>query len=1268
MKKKINEATSFRLLRLLSVRNKKFMKKIMTILLIIVSFFEIIGQYSSIPFEQKVFIENKGQFIKELPLEYQDFDFCVDNRTQIFIKKNELIYRFTETHDKEWMEEEKKESDKGGFKSEEEEEREKERFKPTFQYVKMRWIGANPNAKIEVENLSKAKYGYAIDWENTKKGYTEFCKGYKKLIIRDLYEGIDAEYFFTSNQGEVKYNLIVSEDADLSKVKFKYEGTLSELLEGQLVVKTLKGNLVESAPVSFVTGTNQKVESSFVLNEEGEVSFSIVSGYGGITIDPIIAVPGLNGGAAVDNGIDQWGNHYVSSSAFRLEKYDPAGIMQFSVTTGSGLYGDMLTSSTGECYFNAVIGTNSIAYDATGNFLWSSGGIAECWRFVLNECYGQVYSLTGKRHSVSGFATIDAATGNLLNYNGGGSCCYDPHSGVVDDNGDVYTVASSPATIHRWSPTNASLATYPSPIPFGYASGYAGMQGYNGMAKLGGFLFLHNGATIAKVDKLTGALIGQKAVPNGSKGGCGGIYVTSCGYLLIGSTDGVYLFDNNFNQLDFRATNGAVYDLVFNELSQNFAVSGPGHVSEVSFNIPPCIFETNPVIIPSCNNTATGSIKLNLAGGVPSYTYVWSGNGLVASTDSVGNLLPGTYKCVYSDNKCPVPTVDSVEVTVGVQIVTASFLANDVCLGETTFFENNSTTTVGSITNVEWNFGDGNTSMLSSPENLYIIDNGYQVKLIITATNECKDSVDTQLVTVNPLPIADFTNPIECHNDAVQFTSVSTVTSGGIVGWEWSFGDNVSESIENPNHNYPVDQFPFLSTYDVYLNVTTDKGCVDDTIIQYTPNPMPKAVFSGENSCVNLPIQFTNLSQVVVPDVLNTPIYNLGDGSALVSQDNPIHTYTSPGDYNVSLISTSNNGCVGDTTIIITIYPEPVASFTASEVCENQPPTLFFNQSSVSSGSIIGYTWNFGNTTSSMASPSHFFDDAGTYNVILTAVSNFNCENSITIPVTVKQAPLSKFMVDAPEGCDEHCVQFTDLSISNAGNIVNYSWQFENGDTLTDASPLECFSNKSNTDDVSYDVALITQNDLGCSDTIKLIDYITVFHNPLSIFSPSELKENMYESEFLMTNNSIGSIGYVWDFGDGKKGTDFEPVHIYSDTGNFYITLVAFTSNNCVDTSVQGVRVVPVISVYIPNTFTPNGDGENDVFNFKAYGIVSEEFELFIFDRWGTQLFYTNEMSTGWDGLYKGEVSQQDTYIYKLICKDVFGEMHEYKGHINILK
>lgn len=1243
------------------------MKYFFSIIFIIVSTV-ILAQYSIKPFERKVFIENKGQFKNALPKEYQDFEYCIDNGTQILFKNNELIYHFEQDHQAEWMEEEKREHEREEFKTAEEEEREREKFKSTHQYIKMKWVGANPEAKISIETLNPTKYGYGVDWEDTKKGHTVFCKGYKKLTLKNIYEGVDIEYFFTEKTGEIKYNIIATKEADLSQVKFIYEGAKIDLEKESLIIETLNGKLVESAPVSYTTKSKQKIESSFFIDDNNVISFKIEETNQAITIDPVIAVPGLQGGAPVDNGIDQWGNHYVSSANFRLEKIDPAGNILFSVTTASGYYGDMLTSSTGTCYFNAVIGTNSIAYDSNGQFLWSSGGIAECWRFVLNECYGQVYSLTGKRHSVSGFATIDANTGALLNYNGGGSCCYDPHSGVVDDNGDVYTVASNPATIHRWSPANASLATYPSPIPFGYASGYAGFQGYNGMAKLGDFLFLHNGATIAKVNKLTGALVGQKIVPNGSKSGCGGIYVTACGYLVIGSTDGVYLFDNNFNQIDFRPTTGAVYDLVVNDFNQNFAVCGPGHVSEVSFNIPPCIFETNPVIIPSCNGTSTGSIKLNLGGGVPSYTYVWSGNGLTANTDSIGGLAPGTYKCVYSDNNCPVPTIDSVEVTVGIQTVIALFSADPVCFGETSEFENTSTTTVGSITNVSWDFNDGNTSLLSSPSNTYASDGDYEVKLVITATNGCMDSVDTKTVTVSPLPIADFTKTQECNYTPVQFTSSSTVSSGNIAQWSWAFNDNTYENIENPLHLFPEEEFPFLTTYNIHLEVTSSVGCIDDTTISYTPNPTPKSSFTTENACINTTIQFHSQSEVVSPGTLNPAIFNFGDGSALVNSDNPIYSYPTAGDYNITLISTSDNGCIDDTTLTITIHPEPLSNFTSTTICENQPPTLFQNLSTISNGTIVGSDWNFGDETSSLPNPSHDFAEAGIFNVTLTSTSAYNCVNEVSIPVTVLAAPSSKFTVDSPEGCDEHCVAFTNQSVSNSNTIITQIWQYSNGDTLLEESPSVCFRNKSNTEDKKYDVTLITTNDLGCSDTLFLDDYITVFHNPIANFSPSRIEENMYEAEFKMNNFSIGSSFYLWDFGDENTSNDFEPIHVYSDTGTYHITLRAFTINNCIDTIVKPIKVTPVISVYIPNTFTPNNDDVNDIFIFKNYGIVAQGFEFYIFDKWGTNLFYTTDITQGWDGTYKGITAKQDTYVYKLICIDSFGESHEYKGHVTLLK
>lgn len=1260
------------------------MKKIVVLFIFIAFTIVISAQYSKKPFERKVFIENNKQFDLELPQGLINYEYCVDNGTQIFFYKNKLVYHFKDNQSEEWKEEEIKEASKGGFKSQEEEEREREKYKPIHEYITLEWVGANPNAKVEVLGKLKANYNYIRSVKKGEKPIDIVNNGYSKLFIRDLYKGVDLEYFFTENTGEIKYNLLVDKGVDLNIIKFKYNEGIETFLEGgNIIVKTIVGDLKEFAPKTFSKGSGIQITSSFKKNSDNVYSYEIEALNEEIIIDPLIAVPGLGGAAPVDNGVDALGNHYIASTGFILEKYDPTGVMLFSTNVVNATYfGDMLTSSTGDCFFNTVgfhPRGDATAVDANGMLLWDSHGITECWRFVINECFGQVYSLTGYDHRSTGFARIDAATGALSGYTQSGGCCFDPHSGIVDNNGDVFTVASAPATIYQWSSANNIIASYPSPIPFGYFSGYAGNQGYNGMAHLGDFLYLHNGATIAKVSKIDGSLAGTLTVPNGAKSGCGGIYVTSCGYLLIGSTDGVYLYDSNFGQVDFRGTPGPVYDLQPNEFSQNFAVCGPGHLSEVDFNLPPCIFQTNPVVIPSCNTSNNGGIQLNLSGGVPSYVYTWyDGNGalLPYTTDSVADLAPGTYKVVYSDNRCPVPLVDSVEVNVGVQTLTPAFTSGNVCFGETTLFQNNSTTSIGSITGIEWDFGDLTTSDLANPSHIYAADGSYNVKLVVSASHAygCKDSIDansttSDFVLVYPIPEASFSSPRECNATAVQFTSNSLVSSGSISDFEWDFGDGNTSIQSSPSHIFPLDRFPFLNSYDVYLKVETDQGCIDDTTISYTPYPEPLALFSAPNTCVNQPVQFTNLSKVVAPDVLSSVIYNFNDGTPLESISNPIHTFTTAGDYQVTLITTTNNGCVKDTSITITIYPEPVANYSTNIVCENEPYTSFSNLSTVSSGSLILNNWSFGDgNTSVLPNPNHNYSTSGNFNAALTVVSNNNCQNTISIPVVVKAKPSSKFIVDSPEGCDEHCVEFTNTSLSNAGSIVNSSWSFSNGVDLVEMSPVECFRNESKINDVSYDVTLITQNDLGCKDTLYRQNYITVYHNPIANFTPTTLEENMYESEFKMINQSIGADGYIWDLGDSARSEEFEPIHVYSDTGVYYITLVSYTLNNCVDTTLSSIRVTPVISVFVPNSFSPNGDGVNDVFTFKGYGIKPTGFQFFIFDRWGTQLFFTNQIDIGWDGTYKGVMSQQEAYVYRLICVDAFGEEHEFKGHVNLIK
>lgn len=269
----------------------------------------------------------------------------------------------------------------------------------------------------------------------------------------------------------------------------------------------------------------------------------------------------------------------------------------------------------------------------------------------------------------------------------------------------------------------------------------------------------------------------------------------------------------------------------------------------------------------------------------------------------------------------------------------------------------------------------------------------------------------------------------------------------------------------------------------------------------------------------------------------------------------------------------------------------------------------------------------------------------------------------------VLPAPTNLFTSNITESCNPTCIDFFDYSRSNSptSNVLIWEWNFSDGTTLYEQNPSKCFYNTSNDSDSSYSIELITLNELGCYDSLYVEDYIWVWHNPIADFRAAPEEVNMYESEIYFQNNSIGADFYSWNFGNSFFNNDFNPTHTFQDTGTFIIQLAVETGHACYDTIHKNIKVNPVVSIYLPNSFTPNGDGINDEFFFKNFGMVEEGLLFRIFDRWGTLIYQTNKFQP-WDGTYKGQVVEEDTYVYKLTCFDFFGKEHEHKGHVNVLK
>src|SRR4051794_36909281 len=149
-------------------------------------------------------------------------------------------------------------------------------------------------------------------------------------------------------------------------------------------------------------------------------------------------------------------------------------------------------------------------------------------------------------------------------------------------------------------------------------------------------------------------------------------------------------------------------------------------------------------------------------------------------------------------------------------------------------------------------------------------------------------------------------------------------------------------------------------------------------------------------------------------------------------------------------------------------------------------------------------------------------------------------------------------------------------------------------------------------------------------------------------------------------NQSTGATAYQWNFGDGYYSDSENPQHLYNDTGQYVIYLIAVNQYGCEDTAINEVIMTPTFTVYIPNAFTPNNDGMNEFFTVSGIGI--KNYELFIWNRWGNLIFEGD--NCGWNGkvLNRNESAKEDVYIYRVVFKDIFNQNHQLDGRVNLIR
>lgn len=590
----------------------------------------------------------------------------------------------------------------------------------------------------------------------------------------------------------------------------------------------------------------------------------------------------------------------------------------------------------------------------------------------------------------------------------------------------------------------------------------------------------------------------------------------------------------------------------------------------------------------------------------------------------------------------------------------ADFSVQDVCEGVVSVFTESSSISSGSITNWDWDFGDGQTDTQQSPSHTYSGAQSYDVTLTVTSDNSCTH--DTTISTVvSPIPVADFDFMDVCESVTNDFTDVSTVASGSISTWNWDFGDGSGSSTDqNPSYTYGGP-----NTYSVTLDIVSDAGCTDDTTQDVTIFPGATANFSATTVCHGLETEFTDLSTASQGGTISSWQWDYDDGSPSGNTQNTTHEYNAPGTYSVTLTVATSNNCSSQYTEDVTVHPVPVSDFEGTDVCLEET-TVFTDGSTITDGSITGWEWNFGDSpnVNSSQNPTHVYTADSTYTVQLITESDQGCRDTVEGTVTVFPLPVVGFSATPTEGCVPLDIEFSDMSTVSSGSVTGWSWVADGAGQASTQNPGFTYQTAG-----TFDVSLTVTTDKGCSSSATTADMITAYPLPIANFTYEPTSPDILYPYIEVMDLSVGATAWYWDFGDlTPEETDQNPTHLYPDTGTFIITLIAESQYGCYDTTEGTVTVRPAFLMYVPNAFTPDGDGINDTFKPEGFGF--RKFEMRVYSRWGHELFVTDDPAVGWDGTYPNsdEPCKQDMYVYRIIVQENFEYLGTYDGKVMLIR
>ena len=1192
------------------------------------------------------------------------------------------------------------------------------------EFVNISFVGANNNVKIIAEEKTNHYYSYAVkDLKTNDVNNVNNVKGYKKITYKNIYSNIDIEYTLHPDGG-IKYNVILHPGANPNEIKMKYEtfhtNHLDEKIDiklnsqtGQLEINTASNKIIEHKPLTFYQNSKTIIQSEYTFNNN-ILTFNL-GNYDNsqkVVIDPWVVTPNFNAGDFTrEVETDAAGNVYVIGGEIPMElrKYGIAGNLIWTYitpwdTNGGDWLGTLATDAAGVSYITQGTGAEIERVSTAGAMVWHANAtgifnITEYWTITFN-CDNTKLIVGGTGGTGLNFEAkiydMDLSNGSVIADvtvgTQGGFTPIEVRSIAPTKNSKyVYLTHTEAGAINQ--NLTACSSTPDFQVDHTHGFGYK-CENYLSASQNGGglkaiiandnYFYTHRGDRIYQWDINTGALINNVALPGGSSNNtfgrvvhCSGLDVDAVGNVYAGSMDRVVKFDPNLNILSQVNTTGGftVYDVSVNSNGEVLAVGAllnnststgrGGRIESLNMtagsqyatvccdpNFCPinslCVTDAPVALNPNTPggtwsstpatpglNTSTGVFDPSVSGAgnfVVTYTL---GCGTYSTSIQVGNCT-GLTVCVESNGDLTVSggTATYTWYQGSMQATCVPGFGN--CAGLFTFTDPGPSVLTWS------SFGTG-TTITPPPgvDSIKVVDSFGDSLVIFSVSGlpACNPTAcDATITAAGPF----------CENDAP--VTLSAVDPGG--AWSGNGITNTSTGTFDPSVAGPGSH---IITYSITGSCTdTDTETIvvnaqDDASFSYSPttfcttDPNPTPTITGTSGGT-----FT---------IDNSGVINASTGEVNI-------TGSGAGVFNVTY--TTNGTCPDTSTVSINInnctLPQPIANFSASQtnICEGDCINFTDLSTSSATGGITAWSWTFNGgtpSTSNQQNPTNVcFAAAGTYTISLTVTdANGSDDSTMTAYITVTNCttPTAGFSISDNEICAGECIDFTDMSTA----ATSWLWTFNGGSpsTSTDQNPTNiCFG----TDGV-YSIELIASNSFG-SDTIT--DTITVHPTP-TVNAGNNVTITLGDNTILNATGSNGSYSWTpptWLSCPTCPSTTSTPEETIT------YTVIVVDSNGCSASDQVTVFIEFENVIWVPNIFSPNGDGSNDILYVRGKGVADLNF--FVYDRWGEKVFETTSLDIGWDGKFRGKDMNKAVFVYYLEATFIDGSKVTKKGDVTLIR